>query len=397
MSTSLEPQTKSGLVLPSPRDPAPPVTLELSMTSDQPHVLKATDESVLKYFPQREISAARTFPQREIFATRIFSPACGRNAQRISTDEHLKFVSSENGNSVGCERTISELMPSEKTVKSEANHAGEKHKLAVGKSISPLNEKKHKTENLGGLTTKNRVPPKGKVVYLDPAQLVTRHTDDNGCKTIVSHDRVIEALNLFRNFLKEERKKSKERGSSTNWINMLAYERLKKTHMWVNPGIAILGSIPGFEVGDKFQYRVELSIVGLHRPFESGIDYLKKGGKIIATSIVASGGYDNDSSSPDVLVYSGQGSKPNKGDKRPKDQKLEGGNLALKNSIDEKNVVRVIFGSKELQDFDSIYARGKKVSYFVYNGIYMVEKYWPETGESGTSIFKFQLRRVSGS
>ncbi|XP_043713204.1 histone-lysine N-methyltransferase, H3 lysine-9 specific SUVH6-like [Telopea speciosissima] len=450
MSTSIEPQTRGGLVLQSPGDPTPLVTLELSMSSDQPQpfvdVLKAADERLLTYCPCREISATEAFPpgfgrnaQRisadEISATRAFPPGCGRNAHRISTDKHLNSVSSEKGNSVGCERTILEHRPSEKTVRNEANHAGKevqdgyacrhslvgasncpckqgkqvtiynssgtiginakKHKLMeMGKSVSASSEKKHKTENSGGLITEKKVPPKGKVAYLDPGQLFAMYKDDNawhdtedenvinGCKANVSHNTDIKALNLFRNILKEEGKMSKERGNSTHRIDLLAYECLKKTHMWVNPGTAILGSIPGVTVGDKFQYRVELLIVGLHRPLESGIDYLKKGGKIIATSIVASGGYDNDTSDPDVLVYSGQGSKSRKGDKRPKDQKLKGGNLALKNSIGEKIFVRIV-------------SRGTIISDYVYNGFYLVEQYWAKRGDYGNLIFKFQLRRVA--
>ncbi|XP_042510497.1 histone-lysine N-methyltransferase, H3 lysine-9 specific SUVH6-like [Macadamia integrifolia] len=374
--------------------------------------------------PFAHVLKAKSFPCREISATRAFPLDYGRNAQSIIADEHLKYVSYEKGSIVGCERTISEPRPSENTVRNESNHVGEKVQqvhggyacrrslmgtsnshsrqgkhprgrteinvkkrkaTVVGKSLSALSEKKHRKENLGGPTTKMKVPPKGKVVYIDPDEIAN-----------FSRDRAIKALNLFRIILKEEQKKSKEQGNSTNRIDMAAYNRLKITPMWVNSVGPTLGSVPWVEVGDKFQYRVELSIIGLHHPLEAGIDYLQKDGKFIATSIVFSGCYDNDTSDLDALVYCGQGGKYTKGDKRPKDQKLELGNLALKNSIDQKNVVRVILGSKEVQHSDSNNARGKIASYFVYIGFYVVEKYSQEIGDSGASIFKFHLRRVLG-
>ncbi|KAJ4971738.1 hypothetical protein NE237_004837 [Protea cynaroides] len=346
------------------------------------------------------IKFLKKFPWRKISATRDFPPGCGRNAQRLGTEENLKSDSSEKGNSVYRERT------------SEVNH--ENYHCRQGKQVvnykssatMRINLKNHKTENSEGLNTRSKVPPTGKVAYIDPSQIVARHAFDNvrydkkhenvinGDKAIVSHVRSIEVLNLFRSFLKEEEKKLKEQGCSIKRIDLVAYNRLKER--WDFSGEAILGSIPGVEVGDKFQFRVELYIVGLHRHFESGIDYMEKNGKIIATSIVLSGGYDNDLYDPDVLVYSGQGGKSMHGNKWTKDQKLEGGNLALVNSIDTKNFVRVIFGSKEVKDSNSIYSRGKKVLYYVYNGLYKVEYYWQETGCSGNCIFKFQLRRVEG-
>ncbi|KAK9198300.1 hypothetical protein WN944_013484 [Citrus x changshan-huyou] len=85
-------------------------------------------------------------------------------------------------------------------------------------------------------------------------------------------------------------------------------------------------------------------MIGLHLQIQGGIDYVKHKGKILATSIVASGGYDDNLDNSDVLIYTGQGGNVMNGGKEPEDQKLERGNLALANSIHEQNPVRVISG-----------------------------------------------------
>ncbi|KAL2903055.1 Histone-lysine N-methyltransferase H3 lysine-9 specific SUVH5 [Bienertia sinuspersici] len=118
----------------------------------------------------------------------------------------------------------------------------------------------------------------------------------------------------------------------------------------------MMGPVPGVEIGDLFNYRVELDIIGLHKPIQSGIDFIKQDDKIFAISVVASGRYDNDVVSCDMLIYTGQGGNVAGGCKQLEDQKLERGNLALKNSI--------------------------------------VERYWHEPGRFGKLIYKFELRRV---
>ena len=70
-----------------------------------------------------------------------------------------------------------------------------------------------------------------------------------------------------------------------------------------------------------------------------------KGGQKFAMSIVASGHYVNDIISSEVMIYSGRDGNPSVGRSEPKDQKLEHGNLALKNSMEARTPVRVIRGS----------------------------------------------------
>ncbi|KAK1273576.1 Histone-lysine N-methyltransferase, H3 lysine-9 specific SUVH6 [Acorus gramineus] len=237
---------------------------------------------------------------------------------------------------------------------------------------------------------------------LIPFGLPESSNRDNTKGEVVTRNKVRETLRLFqaicRKLLQEEESKVKEREHPNIFrIDLVASKLLREKQMWVNTGKPILGVIPGVEVGDEFQYRVELAIVGIHRPFQGGIDYLKKGKEILATSIVASGGYDDETDSSDVLIYLGSGGTVGgKGEKRVEDQKLERGNLALKNSIHARSPVRVIRGFKELKTSESHETRPKVVTTYTYDGLYMVEKYWQEQGNHGCSVFKFQLRRIPG-
>ncbi|GAB2278480.1 hypothetical protein Dimus_013161 [Dionaea muscipula] len=214
-----------------------------------------------------------------------------------------------------------------------------------------------------------------------------------------SRRQVRETLRLFqavvRKLTQEEESKRKGKGTTGTRVDQIASKILKDGGKYVNTGKPIIGPVPGVEVGDEFHYRVELMIVGLHRPSMAGIDSVKKGQMLLATSIVASGRYDNEVENSDVLIYAGQGGTKT-GDKEPEDQKLERGNLALKNSIDEKNYVRVIRGYREMKSSDNADVRGKMVATYTYDGLYTVEHYWPEVGPYGKIIFKFELKRLPG-
>lgn len=206
----------------------------------------------------------------------------------------------------------------------------------------------------------------------------------------VTRKKVRETLRLFqvicRKLLQEVESKLNERANSKR-VDLVASRILKENGKYINTGKQILGCVPGVEVGDEFQYRVELNIVGLHRPIQGGIDYVRHNGKILATSIVASGAYADDLDNSDVLTYTGQGGNVMNSDKEPEDQKLERGNLALMNSSVEKNPVRVIRGSESIDG---------KCRTYVYDGLYVVESGWNEQGPHGKKIFKFRLQREPG-
>ncbi|CAO2201661.1 unnamed protein product [Urochloa humidicola] len=157
----------------------------------------------------------------------------------------------------------------------------------------------------------------------------------------------------------------------------------------------IVGQVPGVEVGDEFLYRVQLAIVGLHRVYQGGIDTTTyRDGERIAISIVASGGYPDELPCSGELIYTGSGGKP-AGKKDDEDQKLERGNLALKNCIKTKTPVRVIHGFKGQNTEGGSHSRAKQISTFTYDGLYQVVDFWMH-GQPGSRVFKYKLQKIPG-
>lgn len=177
--------------------------------------------------------------------------------------------------------------------------------------------------------------------------------------------------------------------------DLLAAQNLKSKGEFVNT-TKVIGPLPGVEVGDEFQYRVELAVVGIHFPYQSGIDSVKVNDVPLATSIVASGAYSDDVENADVLRYSGQGGNVIGKSKKPEDQKLERGNLALKNSIAAKTPVRVVRGWKETKIVDPLDTRPKIVTTYVYDGLYTVTSIESKEGRHGKQVFMFELKRNPG-
>ena len=103
---------------------------------------------------------------------------------------------------------------------------------------------------------------------------------------------------------------------------------------------------------------------------------------------MVSGRYGNMVKRPNILRDSGQGGNPKTSSKKIEDQKLEKGNLALKNSMDGKLPVRVIRKTKLAQD-----AIGKEM--YNYDGLYAVSRILPERSAVGKLTFMFELVRMS--
>ncbi|XP_021724197.1 histone-lysine N-methyltransferase, H3 lysine-9 specific SUVH6-like [Chenopodium quinoa] len=234
-------------------------------------------------------------------------------------------------------------------------------------------------------------------VYLTPR--VSSSSSERGMRA-----KVRDTLRLFqivhRRYLQAEETKSKDQDNASKRADIRAAKTLKEAGRYLNT-VKGIGPVPGVEVGDIFNYRIELAIIGLHTPLQGGIDIIKVNKQPIAISIVASGGYANDVDNPHVLIYTGQGGNATGGDKQPEDQKLERGNLGLKNCIDKKTLVRVIRGFKETKAVESSdgrpnNGRSKTIATYTYDGLYTVEKYWHDLGSHGKLVFKFELRRVPG-
>ncbi|MED6156656.1 hypothetical protein PIB30_016393 [Stylosanthes scabra] len=204
--------------------------------------------------------------------------------------------------------------------------------------------------------------------------------------SIVTRKKVRETLRLFqavyRKLLHGEESKLERKASSSGSVDVQAAEILMDKGKYLNTN-RVLGSVPGVEVGDEFQYKVELAIVGLHQRIQSDIDYVENNGKTLAMSVIVLGGYGDESEDSDVLIYTSLGG--NNTDKEIEDQKLEQQNQSLRNSIEEKNPVRVIRTTESMDE------KGKK---YVYDGQYLVESCWQDKGPQGTSVLRFRLRRI---
>lgn len=162
--------------------------------------------------------------------------------------------------------------------------------------------------------------------------------------------------------------------------------------LWLNRDRRIVGPMPGISVGDAFFFRMELCVLGLHGQVQAGIDYVSAGrsasGEPIATSIIVSGGYEDDDDHGDVLVYTGHGGRDPNLHKHCVDQKLEGGNLALERSMAYGIEIRVIRGVKS--------RRSPVGKVYFYDGLYKVVDYWLDRGKSGFGVYKYRMLRIEG-
>uniref|UniRef100_A0A1J3GIA2 Histone-lysine N-methyltransferase family member SUVH9 n=1 Tax=Noccaea caerulescens TaxID=107243 RepID=A0A1J3GIA2_NOCCA len=170
-----------------------------------------------------------------------------------------------------------------------------------------------------------------------------------------------------------------------------AASMMKECGLWMNRDKRIVGSIPGVQVGDIFFFRLELCVVGLHGQTQAGIDFLTGGlssnGEPIATSVIVSGGYEDDDDQGDVILYTGHGGQDKLG-RQCEHQKLEGGNLALERSMYYGIEVRVIRGFK--------YENSVSSKVYVYDGLFRIVDSWFDVGKSGFGVFKFRLERIEG-
>merc|ERR1712223_2272443 len=164
------------------------------------------------------------------------------------------------------------------------------------------------------------------------------------------------------------------------------------------------GPIPGIDVGMSWQYRIQVSEVGIHAPPVAGISGTKEKG---CNSLVLAGGYEDDKDHGYEFTYTGSGGRDLSGNKRTAeqtfDQSLTKSNAAIALSCNAK------FNDKkgnESTDWENVkpirvcrsykfskYSRFAPEDGVRYDGIYKVVKYYPYVGKNGLKVWKFVLRR----
>ncbi|XP_061348981.1 histone-lysine N-methyltransferase family member SUVH9-like [Gastrolobium bilobum] len=176
--------------------------------------------------------------------------------------------------------------------------------------------------------------------------------------------------------------------------DLTAAAAMRERGLWLNRDKRIVGAIPGVCVGDVFLFRMELCVLGLHGQIQAGIDYLpssmSSNGEPIATSVIVSGGYEDDMDSGEVIIYTGHGGQDKNSNRQVAHQKLEGGNLALERSMNYGIEVRVIRGMR----YEGSASAAGKV--YVYDGLYRIVDCWFDVGKSGFGVYKYKLWRIDG-
>ncbi|XP_062166894.1 histone-lysine N-methyltransferase family member SUVH9-like [Alnus glutinosa] len=216
--------------------------------------------------------------------------------------------------------------------------------------------------------------------------------DQRYFRDVVRRTRMIyDSLRVF-SMMEDEKRRLGDPGLSRRLRGDLrAASVMRDRGLWLNRDKRIVGSIPGVYIGDLFFFRMELCVVGLHGQAQAGIDYVpvsqSSNGEPIATSIIVSGGYEDDEDAGDVIVYTGHGGQ-DKFSKQCVHQKLEGGNLALERSMHYGIEVRVIRGIK--------YEGGVTSKVYVYDGLYRIFDCWFDVGKSGFGVYKYKLVRIDG-
>ncbi|CAM0945001.1 unnamed protein product [Alopecurus aequalis] len=190
---------------------------------------------------------------------------------------------------------------------------------------------------------------------------------------------------IYRNLLEEEKNKCTKQEDGIRH-DLAAFQVFREKLCVEYDERRYVGSVPGVQVGDVFDSNVELFFVGLHRSHESCVDYIKRGRACLAVSIVSYAQHSALNNNLDLLLHVGSTAATT-------DEKMEGTDLALKRSMDTKTHVRVIYRSVAHQSGNS---RSKEVTYYVYGGLYLIEKLCREELREDQFISTFHLRRMSG-
>ena len=146
----------------------------------------------------------------------------------------------------------------------------------------------------------------------------------------------------------------------------------------LNEGTRVFGTIEGTEVGQIFKDRKALGESGIHAPTMGGIWGSNDG----ASSIVLSGGYEDDIDDWNNILYTGQGGQDKPGGKQVSNQEFTRGNEGLMLSCKYNLPVRVTRGYQ---------IKNGPPEGYRYDGVYYVNKFERVKGKSGFYICRFYL------
>jgi euchromatic histone-lysine N-methyltransferase len=191
---------------------------------------------------------------------------------------------------------------------------------------------------------------------------------------------------IYKTLLEEEKNKRREQEDGTTHDDLGAFQVFRERFCVEHGDKRYEGSLPGVQVGDVFDSNKELFLVGLHRSQESCVDYIKKGRACLAVSIVSYEQHSALNHNLDFLLHVGSTAAT-------ADQKMEGTDMALKRSMDNKTQVRVIYRSMAHLGEHS---RSEGDTYYVYGGLYLVEKFCREKITEDQFVNTFHLRRMPG-
>ncbi|MFS7916474.1 putative [histone H3]-lysine(4) N-trimethyltransferase chromatin remodeling SET family [Helianthus anomalus] len=254
-------------------------------------------------------------------------------------------------------------------------------------AIVPVPEQTHEENQLANATYRRKDPPRSSEL-VRVSNLGTE--DERYFREVMRKTRMIyDSLRVLVVAEDEKRRSFDFVKSPRSRGDLKAASVMKERGLWLNRDKRIVGAIPGVNVGDVFFFRMELCVVGLHGQAQAGIDYLTSGqssnGEPIATSVIVSGGYEDDEDAGDVIIYTGHGGQ-DKHSRQVLHQKLEGGNLGMERSMHYGIEVRVIRGFR--------YEGSASGKVYVYDGLYKIVEAWFDVGKSGFGVFKFKLVRM---
>jgi hypothetical protein len=143
-------------------------------------------------------------------------------------------------------------------------------------------------------------------------------------------------------------------------------------------GVPVFGHVGSAQPGDLFHSRLELSLLGQHRPRRAGVCATAALG---AESIILADQYEDDEIHEDYFWYAGHGARDAKTGHQIANQELTYRNQGLIRSQETGQPIRVF------QRVDVAPAPWQ----FRYEGLWQVVAYEYVVGKSGFKVYRFRL------